>query len=120
MRAGGALVQLPLIAEQVLEEVLSHFTGLLVQAPSRPLVIASAPDARSFDKLTAETECPERWPPRVPDRHNGRVGRAMGFAEGWPPAISATVSSSFMAIVRTFANIVGRRDGSGLPSGPPD
>ena len=41
--AGGALGQLPLVAEQVVEEALSHCVGVAVQVTSRPLVIASSP-----------------------------------------------------------------------------
>jgi hypothetical protein len=49
-----------------------------------------------------------------------RIAGAVGFAEGvWPPAISATVSSSFIAMRKNVSRMsLAAAIGSRLPFGP--
>ena len=99
-------------------KLLSHFTGFSVQAPSRPLVIVSPP--LPLPKLL------------VQPRPCSSIPAASGSAPTWlsgaapcalpkvcPPAISAMVSSSFIAmrlnVVRMY---LAAASGSGLPPGP--
>ena len=79
---------------------LSHFTGLEVQAPSRPLVIASGPlPVRNL--LVQPRPCSSRWRPRdsgEPCSTRPRWRRHVLCRRCGRPRSRATVSSSFMAM----------------------
>ena len=56
---------------------------------------------------------------RLRARRRSRVAGAVGLAEVWPPAISATVSSSFIAMRAKVSRMsLAAASGSGLPFGP--
>ena len=119
MRAGRALGQFPLVAEQVLEEVVAPLgrrrgpgafeaagdrvdprAGAVLARPAEALLL----DARAF-RLRADVASRSPAPCVLP--------------KVWPPAISATVSSSFIAM-RAKVSRMSRAEasGSGLPFGP--
>ena len=97
---------------------MSQVTGVGVQVPSRPLVIASPP-----------TPVPKLFfQPRPCCSIGAASGSGPTLLSGpapwvlpnvWPPAISATVSSSFIAIRRNVSRMSrAAASGSGLPFGP--
>ena len=98
---------------------LLHRVGVVVQVTSMPLVIASAP--LPVPKLFFQ--------PRPISSSGAPSGSLPTYSSGsaapwvlpnvWPPAISATVSSSFIAI-RSNVSRMSRAAaiGSGLPLGP--
>mmetsp|Transcript_7768 Transcript_7768/g.8879 ORF Transcript_7768/g.8879 Transcript_7768/m.8879 type:complete len:242 (-) Transcript_7768:581-1306(-) len=97
----------------------SHWAGLLVHAPSRPLVMVCSP--LPLPKLFFQ--------PKPCSSMGAASGAgptcASGSAAPWPfpnvcpPAISATVSSSFIAMRANVSRIsLAAASGSGLPSGP--
>src|SRR5207249_9819750 len=84
---------------------LSHFVGLLVHAPSRPLVIVSAP--LPLPKLVFQ---PRPCSSRLAPSGSGPTYCASGAAPWalptvWPPTMSATVSSSFIASRRHVSRL---------------
>ena len=100
-------------------KLLLHFVGVVVQVTSRPLVIVSAP--LPVPKLFFQPKpCSSRPAASGSGRHIATQGQRRGSCRSeWPPTISATVSSSFIAMRpkvsrMSFAAAIG----SGLPSGP--
>ncbi len=105
-------------SKRFLKKPLPHWVGVVVQVTSRPLVIASAP-------------LPVRYELAQP-RPCASIGAASGSSptwsagpapwvlpKVWPPAIRATVSSSFIAIRRNVSRMSrAAAIGSGLPLGP--
>ena len=97
---------------------MSHVTGSLVQAPSSPLVSACTPTPLS--KLFFQ---PRPWfstghPSGSGPRYCGSTA-PWHLPTVWPPTMSATVSSSFIAM-RLKVSRMSRAEasGSGLPFGP--
>ena len=98
---------------------LLHWVGVAVHVTSRPLVIVSAP-------LPLPKPC---FQPKPISSMSAPSGSAPTYCSGsaapcvlpnvWPPAISATVSSSFIAM-RPNVSRMSRAAaiGSGLPFGP--
>ena len=83
--ARGALRQLPLVAEQVLEEVVvPRRRASVVQAPSSPLVIASSPSPRAEGVPPAEALLLEAGALGLAADVLVAVGGAVGLAEGVP------------------------------------
>jgi hypothetical protein len=118
LRAGGLFVSSHSKPNRFSRKLLLHFVGVVVQVTSRPLVIVSAP-------------LPVPWllcQPKPCASSSLASGSLATFSADaapcvlpklWPPAISATVSSSSIAIRpkvsrMSFAAAIG----SGLPSGP--
>ena len=113
MGAGGALDQLPLVLEQDLQEAVTPLGGLvgpgdLEAGGDRVRALAAAvgaepAEAPSGSGPTCASASPAPWVlPKV-----------------WPPAISANVSSSFMAIRLNVSRMNAAASlGSGLPMGP--
>ena len=100
------------------KKLLSQVIGVSVQMTSRPLVIASLP-----------TPLPKVLFQPSPCCSSGAAsGSGPTLSSGpapwvlpkvWPPAISATVSSSFIAIRRNVSRMSrAAASGSGLPFGP--
>ena len=97
----------------------SNVTGVVVQAPSRPLVIVSPP--LPVPKLFFQPRpCSSMGAPS-----GSRPTYWLGSAAPWvlpnvcPPAMSATVSSSFIAMRRNVSRMsLAAASGSGLPFGP--
>ena len=98
--------------------MLLHFVGVVVQVTSRPLVIASPP--LPVPKLLFQ--------PKPCASMSAASGSAPTCDAGpapwvlpkvWPPAISATVSSSFIAMRAKVSRMsLAAAIGSGLPFGP--
>ena len=97
MRACGALRELPLVAEEVLEEFMFHFVGVVVHVTSSPLVIASTPipvlKPLFQPKPCASMSLASGFPPKFDAGPAPCV-----LPKLCPPAINATVSSSFIAM----------------------
>ena len=119
MRTGGALGQLPLEAEQVLEEVVA------------PLRRRGGPGdlEAAGDRVTGDSPCRSGSSSRCPaSSMSPPSGSSPTCSLGpapwvlpkvWPPAISATVSSSFIAMRRKVSRMsTAASTGSGLPFGP--
>ena len=97
---------------------MSHLVGVSVQMPSRPLTIASGP--LPLRKVLFQ--------PRPICSSGAASGSGPTCSAGpapcvlpnaWPPAISATVSSSFIAMRRNVSRMSrAAATGSGLPFGP--
>ena len=98
---------------------MSHLVGVGVQAPSRPLVIVSVP--LPVPKLFFQpSPCSSMSAPSGsrPTYLPGSAAPCV-LPKVWPPAVSATVSSSFIAM-RAKVSRMSRAEpsGSGLPFGP--
>ncbi len=97
---------------------LSHFVGSLVQAPSSPLVMVSGP--LPVPKVFFQ---PKPW---YSTGHASGSGPTYSepaapwhLPKVWPPTMSASVSSSFIAIRRKVSRMsLAAASGSGLPLGP--
>ncbi len=95
-----------------------HRVGVLLQVTSMPLVIASAPLPVPY----------VLFQPRPWASSGAASGSAPTLSAGpapwvlpkvWPPTISATVSSSFIAIRRNVSRMSrAAASGSGVPFGP--
>ncbi len=101
------------------KKLLSHLVGVVVQMPSRPLVIVSSP--LPVPKVFFHPK-PCSW---MSAPSGSRPTYLLGSAAPWvlpnvwPPAISATVSTSFIAMRRNVSRMsVAAASGSGLPLGP--
>ena len=101
------------------KNLLLHRVGVCVQVTSRPLVIASRPLPLPKLLLPAEALLLD----------GGGLGLGADVPSGsaapwvlpnvWPPAISATVSSSFIAMRPNVSRMSrAAASGSGLPLGP--
>ncbi len=102
----------------VSKKLLSHVTGVGVQAPSRPLVMVSSPLPLPWRLVQPS---PISW--RGAASGSGPTSAASPapwfLPKVWPPAISATVSSSFMAMRRNVSRMSwAAASGSGFPFGP--
>ena len=97
---------------------MSHFVGSLVQAPSSPLVSVSGP-----------LPLPKVFFQPRPCCSTGQASGSGPMQSGltapwhlpnvWPPTMSASVSSSFIAIRRKVSRMsLAAASGSGLPLGP--
>ena len=99
-------------------KLLSHFTGSVVQAPSRPLVIVSPPLPLPWvffqPRPCSSMPAPSGSGPTV---SSGAAPCAL--PKVCPPAMRATVSSSFIAMrLNVWRMNFAARPGSGLPFGP--
>src|SRR5439155_24559018 len=97
---------------------LSHFVGSLVHAPSSPLVSVSAllPLPNVF---LQPRPCSSRGQPSGSGPTYSSPTAPWHLPNVWPPTISATVSSSFIAIRAKVSRMsVAAASGSGLPLGP--
>ena len=79
------------------KKLLSHLTGLSVQAPSRPLVTASTP-APLPARLRQPKPCSSMPAPSGSGPTCSSPTAPCALPNVCPPAISATVSSSFIAM----------------------
>ena len=119
MRAGRALRQLPVVAEQVLEEVVAPLRrrggpGDFQAAGDGVAAQARAEAARPAEALRLDASQASGSAPLC---DSGAAPWAL--PKVWPPAISATVSSSFIAMrVKVSRMSLAAATGSGLPFGP--
>ena len=98
---------------------LSHLTGLLVHAPSSPLVIESPPLPLPWLLFQPKPLLLYPGPPPVrgPTWSSGAAPCALPNV--CPPAMSATVSSSSIAMrLNVWRMYCAAAHGSGLPFGP--
>lgn len=102
----------------MLKKLLSQAVGVSVQMPSRPLVMASPP-------LPVPYELSQPRPRRSIGAASGSGPTASAgpapcvLPKVWPPAIRATVSSSFIAMRRKVSRMSrAAAIGSGVPLGP--
>ena len=96
----------------------SHWVGLVVQAPSKPLVTASfpTPDLVGFFH---PNPCSSISPASGSLPNFEASPLPCAFPTVWPPAVKATVSSSFIAIrLKVVLTSIAVLKGSGLPSTP--
>jgi hypothetical protein len=85
-----------------------HFVGVVVQVTSRPLVIVSLP--LPVPKLLFQPRpCSSMGPLRAQDPRATHQPAPWVLPKVWPPAMRATVSSSFIAM---------RRRSRGYPAPP--
>ena len=116
----GLLRQLPLVAEEVLEEAVAPLRrrrgpGDLEAAGDRVRALAGA-EACSSSRGPAPRSARPRA--RAPTYSSGSAAPWV-LPNVWPPAISATVSSSFIAIRPNVSRMSrAAASGSGLPFGP--
>ena len=119
VRAGRALGQLPLVPEQDLEEAVvprGRRVGprTLEPAGDRVAALAGAEGVPPAQALLLDARRP-----RARRRRGRRVPAPWVLPKVWPPAISATVSSSFIAMRRNVSRMSrAAAIGSGLPFGP--
>ena len=104
--------------KSVSKKLLSQVIGVGVQAPSSPLVIVSLP--LPLPKVFFQ---PSPWLSRSAPSGSGPTYAAAAapwvLPNVWPPAMSATVSSSFMAIRPNVSRMSrAAASGSGRPFGP--
>ena len=101
------------------KNLLLHRVGVCDQVTSRPLVIASRP--LPLPKLFRQPKpCSSRGAPSgsAPTNRSGSAAPWV-LPNVWPPAISATVSSSFIAMRPNVSRMSrAAASGSGLPLGP--
>lgn len=114
----GLLLSSYSYSKRCLKKSWPHCAGVVVHVTSRPLVIASAP-----------LPVPYVFAQPKPCASSGAAsGSAPTFSAGpapcalpkvWPPAMRATVSSSFIAMRRNVSRMSrAAATGSGLPLGP--
>ena len=100
------------------QKLLSHWVGVGVQVPSRPLVIVSLP--LPVPKLLFQPMpmlCTGQPSGSGPTRSGSPAPWVL--PKVWPPAIRATVSSSSIAIRRKVSRMsMAAETGSALPFGP--
>ena len=96
----------------------SHFVGFWVQTPSMPLVMASGP--LPVPALLAQPKpCSSSGAPSGSGPTASASWAPWVLPKLWPPAMRATVSSSFMAIRRKVSRMsCADFTGSGSPLGP--
>ncbi len=97
---------------------LLHFVGVWVHVTSRPLVIASAP--LPLPKLLFQPRPCSSMPAASGSAPTSLASPApCVLPKVWPPAINATVSSSFIAMRAKVSRMsLAAATGSGLPLGP--
>ena len=98
---------------------MSHLIGVGVHAPSMPLVMVWSPMPLSWPLAQPSPCCAMSAPSGSAPTSDG-VARAVALPKVWPPAVSATVSSSFIPMRAKVSRMSRRRlrRGSGLPPGP--
>lgn len=97
---------------------MSHFVGSVVQAPSSPLVRASAPEPLPQVLRQPRPCCSIGALSGSGPRQDGSTA-PWHLPKVWPPTMSATVSSSFIAIRAKVSRMsTAAALGSGLPLGP--
>ena len=95
-----------------------HCVGVEVQVTSRPLVIASPPLPEPY-VLRQPRPCSSMGAPSGSGPTWSAGPAPCVLPNEWPPAMSATVSSSFIAIRRNVSRMSrAEASGSGLPFGP--
>ncbi len=106
------------LPNRISRKLLPHWVGVVVQVTSRPLVIASAP-------LPLPWALCQPRPCEMTGQPSGSAPTRSASPAPWvlpnecPPAISAKVSSSFIAIRRNVSRMSrAEATGSGLPLGP--
>jgi hypothetical protein len=106
-------------ANRFVRYIIVHCVGAAVQAPSRPLVTVSS--ALPLPHLLRQPRPCASMAAAVgsgPTQSDGLCA-PWTFPKVWPPAIRATVSSSFMAMRPKLSRIcTAAASGSGLPPGP--
>ena len=119
MRAGWTLREFPLIAEQVFEVVVVPLRRRRGPGDLQAAADRVSPAAGAKGVLPAEALLFEAGGLGLGTDILDRIASAVGLAERVPPAISATVSSSFIAMranVSRMSRAAAR--GSGFPFGP--
>src|SRR4029077_16112468 len=113
-----ALLQLPFIFEQVFKKVVPHFVGVVLQVTSGPPVIASLP-------LPVPNLLFQPRPCSSISAASGSGPTSAASPAPWvlpklcPPAMSATVGSSFIAMrLKVSRMSTAAATGSGLKFGP--
>jgi len=115
----GAPGLLPLVPVQILEKVVGPRRGI-----HRPRALQAAGDgvpavARAVAVRPTEALRLDIAALRLDTDVQGRIGGAVALPKVWPPAISAAVSSSFIAMRPKASRIACAADcGSELPPGP--
>ena len=101
------------------KNLLLHRVGVWVHVTSRPLVIASRPLPEPYSLFQPRPWCSTGQPSGSGPTRSGSPAPWV-LPKVWPPAISATVSSSFIAIRREgLADVAGRlRPGRARRPGP--
>ncbi len=100
------------------QKLLSHSMGVGVHAPSRPLVMVSLPLPLPW---VFSQPKPIEWTGQPSGSGPTRSGSPAPWVlpKVWPPAISATVSSSFIAIAAKVTRMSwAAESGSALLRGP--
>ena len=100
------------------KKLLLNFVGVLVQVTSGPPVMQSGPMPVLYLLFQ-----PRPWSSRAPASGSGPTSDGSPapwvLPKLWPPAINATVSSSFIAMRRNVSRMsLAAAFGSGLPFGP--
>ncbi len=114
----GLVVNSQSYANRLSRYPLSHFVGSVVHAPSRPLVIASAPLPLPQELRQPRPCCSSGAASGSGPTYSGSTA-PWHLPKVWPPMMSATVSSSFIAIRRNVSRMSrAAAIGSGLPLGP--
>ena len=114
----GLLVSSQSKAKRFSKNLLLHRVGVWVQVTSRPLVMASRPLPEPYWLFQPMPWCSTGQPSGSGPTRSG-LPAPWVLPNEWPPAISATVSSSFIAI-RAKVSRMSRAalTGSGSPLGP--
>ena len=100
------------------QKSLFHSVGVGFHAPSSPLVVVSVPLPVPWALIQPR---PMPWTGQPSGSGPTRSGSPAPWAlpKVWPPAMSATVSSSFMAMRRNVSRMsMAALAGSALPFGP--
>ena len=116
----GPFPQFPFVIEQVLEEIVVPFGRRGCPGAFQPAGDCVPAQPRCQRYSSSQVLAPQGRLLRVQDRRTRLHRRRRGFFPNvCPPAMSATVSSSFIAIRRNVSLIsTAAATGSGLPFGP--
>ena len=119
LRPGGARRQLPVVAEQVVQVPVVPLGRLVGPGALQPAGERVGRPCRCRSCSSSRGPAARAAQPRAPDRCTSGRRRRGVLPNVWPPTMSATVSSSFIAI-RPKVSRMSRADasGSGLPFGP--
>src|SRR5882724_11789363 len=114
----GLFVNSHSLLKRFSKKLLLHLVGVFVQITSRPLVIVSAPlPLRNL--LFHPRPCSSTGAASGSGPTSAASPAPCVLPKVWPPAISATVSSSFIAMRRNVSRMsLAAATGSGLPFGP--
>src|SRR6201999_1678930 len=114
----GLFVSSHSYSNRFLKKRLLHLVGVCVQVTSGPPVIAWAPMPVSY-LLFQPRPCSSRAPLSGSGPTSDGSPAPCVLPKLWPPAISATVSSSFIAMRKNVSRVFfAAATGSGLPFGP--